>query len=86
MALAFVLASAEVGSEEEILKGLRKITEVKEAYPVYGVYDIVAKVEAGTMEELRGVIASKVRKVKGIRSTLTMIVMEGAEAPAPKDQ
>jgi len=43
---------------------------------VYGVYDIVAKVEADTIGKLKEVIASKVRRVSGVRSTLTMIVVQ----------
>ena len=77
MPLAFVMMNAEVGSEQEVLKKLKKIAEVKEAYLVYGVYDIVAKVEAETMKKLREVIASKIRGIDGVRSTLTMIVIEG---------
>jgi len=76
MPLAFVFINAETGSEDEVLKGLGKIVDVKEAHVVYGVYDIVAKVEAETMDKLREVIARKVRKVRGIRSTLTMLAME----------
>lgn len=43
---AFILINAEVGYEAEVLKELEKIPEVKEACQVYGVYDIVAKLEA----------------------------------------
>jgi len=71
------MMNAEVGLEAEVLKELKKIADVKEAYFVYGVYDIVAKVEAETMKELREVIASKIRGIDGVRSTLTMIVIEG---------
>jgi DNA-binding Lrp family transcriptional regulator len=76
MPLAFIFINAEVGSEEEALKQLRKIENVKEAYGVYGVYDIVAKVEAETIDKLREVITSKVRKLRWVRSTLTMMVIE----------
>jgi len=76
MPAAFVFVNAETGSEDEVLKGLGKIADVKEAHAVYGVYDIVAKVEAETMDKLREVIARKVRKVNGIRSTLTMLAMK----------
>jgi DNA-binding Lrp family transcriptional regulator len=76
MPLAFVFINAELGSEDEILKQLRKIGNVKEAYGVYGIYDIVAKVEAEKMDELREVLNQKVRKVNKVRTTLTMIVIE----------
>jgi DNA-binding Lrp family transcriptional regulator len=77
MPVAFVFINAETGAEDEIMKELRRIPEIKEAYAVYGVYDIVAKVEAEAMDKLRETIARKVRKVDGIRSTLTMVAMEG---------
>lgn len=76
MSLAFVFINAEIGSEDEVLKQLRKMENVKEAYMVYGVYDIVAKVEAETMEKLKEALTRKVRKVDKIRSTLTMMVIE----------
>jgi len=74
MPLAFVLINAEVGSEEQVVKELRKIDNVKEAHLVYGVYDLIAKVEAEAMDKLKDVIAQKVRRVTGIRSTLTLLV------------
>jgi len=74
MPLAFVLINAEVGSEEQVVKELREIDNVKEAHLVYGVYDLIAKVEAEAMDKLKDVIAQKVRRVTGIRSTLTLLV------------
>ena len=76
MPLAFVLISAEVGSENEALKELKAIEQVKDAYMVYGVYDIVAKIQAETMDKLKEVIARKVRRLNKINSTLTMMVIE----------
>jgi len=43
--LAFVLINAEIGEEAEVLKALKKVENVKEAYLIYGVYDIIARVE-----------------------------------------
>jgi len=77
MPLAIVLINAEVGSEDELLRELRKLNNVSEAHAVYGAYDIVAKVETETMKELKEVITSKVRKLKNLRSALTMMVTEG---------
>ncbi len=42
MPSAFVLINAEIGSEDEVLKQLKSLPNVKESYVVYGVYDIVA--------------------------------------------
>ena len=75
MATAFVLINAEIGAENEVLKELRGISEVKEAHMVYGVYDIIARVETDTMQELKDTISWKIRRLDKVRSTLTMIVV-----------
>ncbi|RLG81370.1 MAG: Lrp/AsnC family transcriptional regulator [Thermoprotei archaeon] len=74
---AVVLINTDIGTEEEVLNTLGSIDGVVEAYIVYGVYDIVAKVQASTTEALKEIISSKIRKIPKVRSTLTMIVVEG---------
>ena len=76
MATAFVLIGAETGSEIEVLKDVRKINGVIEAFAVYGVYDIVAKLKATTMAELKEIVLQCIRKRGSIRSTLTLVVAE----------
>jgi DNA-binding Lrp family transcriptional regulator len=76
MPKAFVLMNAELGSEDSIVNELKRIENVEEVYQVYGVYDIVAQVEADTMEKVKETITWKLRKLNGVKSTLTMIVME----------
>lgn len=48
-----------------------------EVHIVYGVYDIVAKIEADTLDKLKDFVTNTVRKLPRVRSTLTMIVVEG---------
>ena len=76
MPKAFVLMNAELGSEDSIVNELKKIEGVKEVYQVYGVYDILAQVEADVMEKVKETITWKLIKLNGVKSTLTMIVME----------
>lgn len=77
MPSAFILINTEIGFEESILKELNKLTNIKDAYVTYGVYDIVAKVEADSMDGLKSVISQNIRRLDKVRSTLTMIVVEG---------
>jgi DNA-binding Lrp family transcriptional regulator len=63
----------ETGHESEVVKELDKIEEVKEYTIVYGAYDIVAKVQADTMDKLKQVITWKIRRINNIRSTLSTI-------------
>ena len=77
MPTAFVMINTEIGSEKEILDEIRKIDAVKESYMVYGVYDIVAKVSADTMDNLKEIVTWNVRRLDKVRATLTMIIIEG---------
>ena len=73
---AFILMNAELGKENQIVKELRQIPNVKEVYSVYGVYDVLMELEADSMEALRETITAKIRKLDGIKSTLTMIIVK----------
>ena len=75
MPLAFVLINVETGADIEVLEALKKISNVKEAYQVYGVYDIIARAEAETMEKLKEIVTYQIRRLDKVRSSLTMIVM-----------
>jgi DNA-binding Lrp family transcriptional regulator len=73
----FVLINADLGAEEDLLKKLKAIPNVEDVYVVYGVYDIVARVKADTMEKVKETITWSIRRLDKVRSTLTMIVVEG---------
>jgi DNA-binding Lrp family transcriptional regulator len=75
MSIAFVLINTNMGLEGEVTKDLKEISEVKDVYSVYGVYDLVVRLEADTMEELKKAISDRVRRLKNVRTTLTMIVV-----------
>jgi len=78
MPIAFVLINTEIGSESEVLKTLKEVEGIEEAYSVYGVYDIIAKVRAESMEKLKDIVTWRIRRLNKVRSTLTMIVIEAA--------
>jgi DNA-binding Lrp family transcriptional regulator len=77
LAKALVLINTEVGMEQEVVNQLKTMKSVKEAYMVYGVYDAVAFVEAEKIEELKNAVSYDIRKLNGVRSTVTMMVAEG---------
>ncbi len=56
MPTAYVLINCDLGSEEEIIKELKKLPEVIEVSGVYGVYDIILKIKSETMDKLRETI------------------------------
>tara|TARA_B100000749_G_scaffold193675_1_gene150302 strand:+ start:365 stop:604 length:240 start_codon:yes stop_codon:yes gene_type:complete len=77
MAEAFVLINCEIGSEESVIEKLNSVNEVIEVHGTFGAYDILAKVEADNVEIIRETITWKIRKIEKIRSTLTLMGIEG---------
>ena len=77
MATAYVLFNCELGSEESIIEQLKTLDGVIEVHGTFGAYDILAKIESSTVEVLRETITWKIRKIDKIRSTLTLMGIEG---------
>ena len=79
MATAYVLINCDLGHDEQIIEGLKHVSDVKEVHGVFGAYDILAKVESDSVENLRDTITWKIRKLNRVRSTLTLMAIEGQE-------
>ena len=77
MAKAYVLINCDLGSEDDMIRDIKKLEYVKDVTGTFGAYDIVARIEADTQEQLREAITWKIRKKKKIRSTLTLMEVEG---------
>jgi DNA-binding Lrp family transcriptional regulator len=73
MVTSFVLIST-VKDSEGVIKQLKKEERVKEIYSVYGVYDIVAKIRAKTVNEIRNIVPRHIRRLENVQSVLTMII------------
>jgi len=71
-----MLISCDVGEENSIYLKLKEIPEIKDCIITYGSYDIVAKFETDTLEEMNAVISSKIRRLEKIRSTITLRVTD----------
>ncbi len=76
MPKAFVLMNTEPGMEDDVLKELKRIAGVNEAYFSYGVYDIIARVEADSLDKLKDLVTRRIRVLSKVRSTLTLIITE----------
>jgi len=75
MPSAYVLINVQAGAEEKVLKELKNLAFLEEAYVSYGVYDLLVKVKADTMDELKDEVTHKIRTLSQIRSTLTLIIV-----------
>ena len=77
MDTAYVLINCDLGSEEEIIDSLKHMESVKEVHGTFGAYDIIAKIENQDKDKLRETITWNVRRLLHIRSTLTLMGIQG---------
>jgi len=79
MTIAYVLVNCKLGYEEQTIQELKSLSDVKEVNGTFGAYDIIAKVESDLYETLRETITWKIRNLDHVRSTMTLMVIEGQE-------
>jgi DNA-binding Lrp family transcriptional regulator len=69
---AFVLINCTLGSETKVTEIIKDLEYVDKTYRVYGVYDIVVKVNANDKEDLQRKVLL-IRRLEDIKSTLTLL-------------
>lgn len=74
MPSAYVMISTELGSEEQVTKALEALPQIKETYTVYGIHDLIIRVEFADRQELSEIIIRKIRGTPGIKNTITLMV------------
>ena len=85
MPTTYILLNSDLGSDVEIIQKIKEILDKEgkavryEVQGVYGVYDIIVKITADSMDLLRNIITNKIRKIDKVYSTLTMMVIEEQE-------
>ena len=76
MPTAYILVNCTLGSEEKIISELTNLPDVKEVRGTYGVHDVFVKVRSNDTESMNNTITNKIRKVPGITSTVTLVVID----------
>ena len=72
---AFIMINCEMGYELSVAEELSNITGITEIERTIGNYDIVAKVEVQSVKTLRDIITFKIRRIKEVRSTTTLMCL-----------
>jgi len=60
--------------DDQVLSEIKKLERIQEANATYGSYDLVIKVNFRTIEDLDRFIFEKIRRIKGVTETSSMIV------------
>jgi len=72
MALGFVLVKISPRKEKEVYEKLANLEEIEELYPLFGEYDLIAKIVVRDFEELSDVVVKKIRSLDGVLETKTL--------------
>jgi DNA-binding Lrp family transcriptional regulator len=72
MAIGFVLISAAPAHEHEVYNKLLKVPQIIELHPLFGEYDLIAKIEADDFESLGDIVVKKIRTIEGVIDTKTL--------------
>ncbi len=78
---AFVNIFVEAPEMDGVLEALGKVEHLEELYEVTGEFDIVTLVSASDIEEFRDILKNKIMKIKGIKSTVSSIVLKAHKGP-----
>ena len=72
MAIGFVLINVAPGQEKKVFDNLIKWDEIQELHPLFGDYDLIAKIQAPDYESLSDIVVNKIRVIKGVTETKTL--------------
>ncbi|MBN1859950.1 MAG: Lrp/AsnC ligand binding domain-containing protein [Candidatus Thermoplasmatota archaeon] len=72
MVIGFVLMHISPLREYEVFNILSKVPEIVELHPLFGEYDLIAKIEAKDYESIGEIILQKIKTIPGITDTKTL--------------
>lgn len=76
MVKAYSLLSIEPGMVSGIFEEVEKMESIQSVEAVAGPYDIIARIEVESLEDLTGTVFDEIRGIEGVTSTTTLIVVE----------
>ena len=74
-AKAFILMETAVGKNKEVVVSLRQLKGVESVDSVTGPYDVIAIVEAESLNDVGDLVTRKIHPVAGITRTVTCLAL-----------
>jgi len=71
---------------DEVVEALKQLPNLEEMYEVTGEFDIVSLVSAEDIDEFRDVLKNKIMKIKGVKSTVSSVVLKAYKGPRCLDE
>ncbi len=74
MISAVVLLNTDLNAQDDVLENVKQVEGVEEAHSLYGVYDLLVKVKADSIDELKNITKAQIKQVAGVISSLTLMI------------
>ena len=75
-AKAFILIETAVGRTKEVVANIRKLKGVKSVDTVTGPYDVIAIIEAESLNDIGDLVTGKIHPIAGISRTVTCLAIK----------
>jgi DNA-binding Lrp family transcriptional regulator len=76
MISAVVLVNTDLGAQDKVIESIKLVEGVEEAHALYGVYDLLIKIKAISIDKLKEIIKLRIKQVAGVTSSLTLMIVE----------
>jgi DNA-binding Lrp family transcriptional regulator len=76
MVSAMVLVRIDNADQSKVLESIKQLKGVEEAHALWGIYDLMVKITANSIERLKEIIRTNLRQMVGVANTLTLMVIQ----------
>lgn len=73
MVVGFVLIDCAPSHRQEVYNKLREEKEITELHHILEEHDLIAKIEADSLDAIKEIVLKKIRRVSGVVSTKTLM-------------
>ena len=78
MISAVILVNTYIGEENRVLENIKSVEGVEEAHALWGIYDLIVKIKAHSIDKLKEIIKLRLQKFAGVTNILTLMIIEKA--------
>jgi DNA-binding Lrp family transcriptional regulator len=74
---AVVLVNTDLDSQDRVIESLRLVDGVEEVHALYGVYDLLIKIKANSIDKLKEITKFRIKPIAGVNSSLALMIVQG---------
>lgn len=70
---AYILVNVDMSNQNNVFESIKKMEEVREAYTIFGAFDIIIKAEFEDNDQLSTFVINKLKSLEGVLETQTNV-------------